>query len=339
MLYPFWGKNPEDPGNSNSGRFDRYAELGQSFFRMTSLAEADIAVLPAPWEDVLSDRKMRQQALQFTEQAKDSGKPTIVFFWSDSAEDVPLGNAVVFRTSLYRSRRKPNEFAMPAWSEDFVEKHLGSQLPLRAKREKPIVGFCGNAGPRQTSFKQRVKGVFGRGANLLGMRKSTIAPAIRARALNVLLASPLVETNFIIRDRFLGGALRPDQSIDLGTMQKVRREYVENMVESDYILCARGSGNFSYRLYETLSCGRIPVFIDTDCVLPYDFDIDWRKYLVWVEERELSTVAEKVAEFHAGLSPQDFLDLQLACRKLWEEKISPVGFFANFYRHFGKAAA
>jgi len=70
MLYPFWGKNPEEPGSLDSGRFDRYVELGQSFFRMTTLAEADVAVLPAPWEDVIGDRKMRQLALQFAEQAK-----------------------------------------------------------------------------------------------------------------------------------------------------------------------------------------------------------------------------------------------------------------------------
>ena len=100
-------------------------------------------------------------------------------------------------------------------------------------------------------------------------------------------------------------------------MQKARQEYVQNMIESDYILCARGAGNFSYRLYETLSCGRIPVFIDTDCVLPYNFAIEWKKYCVWVNEGELSHIAEKVAEFHSRLSPQEFLDLQSACRRLW----------------------
>jgi len=49
----------------------------------------------------------------------------------------------------------------------------------------------------------------------------------------------------------------------------------------------------SYRLYEALCCGRIPVFIDTDCVLPYDFMIDWKKYFVWVDQSELPLIAEK----------------------------------------------
>ncbi len=80
-------------------------------------------------------------------------------------------------------------------------------------------------------------------------------------------------------------------------MWNVRQEYVHSMMESDYILCARGAGNFSRRLYEALSCGRIPVFVDTDCVLPYQSEINWKEYFVCGLR-----VGEKVAEFHGLLS-------------------------------------
>ena len=106
------------------------------------------------------------------------------------------------------------------------------------------------------------------------------------------------------------------------------------MVGSDYVLCIRGAGNFSYRLYETLSCGRIPVFVDTDCVLPYERWIDWPSLGVWLPEKDLPRIAERVAAFHELLSPTEFRERQRACRRLWEEWLSPVGFFANFYRHF-----
>jgi len=86
-------------------------------------------------------------------------------------------------------------------------------------------------------------------------------------------------------------------------------------------------------LYETLSFGRIPIFINTDCVLPYDFAIDWKKYCVWVDESELPFIADKVADFHNALAPQEFEDLQYECRRMWEEWLSPEGFFDNFYRH------
>ena len=106
------------------------------------------------------------------------------------------------------------------------------------------------------------------------------------------------------------------------------------MFASDYVLCARGHGNYSIRFYETLSSGRIPVFINTDCVLPFEEWIDWKRYCVWVEEHEVARVAEKVAEFHDGLSDGEFRDRQRACRQLWSEWLSPLGFFTNFRRYF-----
>ena len=71
------------------------------------------------------------------------GRPPELF-WSDATEPVGL-DAAVFRTSLYRSRRQPREFAQPAWSEDLVECYFGGELPLRELRERPVVGFCGYA--------------------------------------------------------------------------------------------------------------------------------------------------------------------------------------------------
>lgn len=338
MLYPFWGKNPEDPTAPDSGRFDRYTEIGRSFFEMTSLEEADFAVMPAPWERVMHDEAARDLAGRFAEEARQGNKHVVLFFVSDSDQDMPLENAVVFRTSLYHSKKKPNEFATPVWSEDF-EKYLGGRLLIRQKHVKPIVGFCGLTAPLKVPFKRKLKHMLRWGVKLTGLGKIRLAPpksgfVIRAEALHALSKSPLIETNFIIRNHFLGGALLPNGRVDLALFEKIRQEFVQNMVESDYILCVRGGGNYSYRLYETLCCGRIPVFIDTDCVLPYDFDVNWKKYCVWVEESELSLIAEKVAEFHSNLSPQDFVDLQYGCRRLWEQWLSPEGFFANFYRHF-----
>ena len=112
-----------------------------------------------------------------------------------------------------------------------------------------------------------------------------------------------------------------------------RQEYVRNTAASDYVLPVRGAGNFSYRLYETLRCGSILLLIDTDCVLPYDSFINWREYTVWVDGQNLDRLDEQVAAFHDALSPQGFQDLQLNCRKLWQDWLSPQGFFANIHRH------
>jgi hypothetical protein len=332
MLSPFWGKNPEDPQDPMSGRYDRYVELGRDFFAMTlALEEADLAVLPVSWERVRQDSRARDLADRFVDEAKRAGKRLVIYYWSDADDVVPLDNANIFRTCCHRSSRKTHEFAMPAWSEDLVEKYLDGHLPLRDKKGNPVVGFCGYG-----RIRWDLKNLLSWGGSRLGLKEKEAfaGHCLRAKVLQLLANSPGIEANFVIRDSFWGGALatrgRPNPSM----IQQVRQEFVHNLVTSDYILCVRGSGNFSYRLYETLSCGRIPVFIDTDCVLPYDFAVDWKQFCVWVDRSEVSRLAEKVNEFHHKLSPQDFRDLQVSCRKFWAEWLSPQGFFANFRRHF-----
>ena len=321
IFYPFWGKNPEDPRDPNSGRFDEYATNGSEFLALAPLEQADVAVLPFDWSSV-EDDVHADRAREFLAQARQAGKPTVVFFSSDSDEPLPFDVAAVLRTSLYRSRRRPNEFAQPAWSEDFVERYLEKQLVVRRKGARPVVGFCGLVPRAPLAFVRR---------RLLG-RSAGSDSTIRTTALRVLERSPAVETNFVRRLQFLGGALAGG-AFDPRIMLQARQEYVSNMVESDYILCARGAGNFSYRLYETLSCGRIPVFVDTDCVLPYDFLVDWRDHCVWVDEREIDDAGEIVAGFHEGLTEQEFEELQRSCRRLWEEYIRPAGFFSKFHHH------
>jgi len=333
MLFPFWGK-----GHPQNGRFERYSEIGRSFFEMTSLEEADIAVMPVAWELVTNNEPAMDLAHEFAEKVKASGKRMIIFFWSDSDEEVPIDNAVVFRTSMYRSKRRTNEYAMPSWSDDFVAKYQGGKLPVREKSERPVVGFCGYAAPLKPSFNWKLWTALRTAAAVLRERRTqpkggplTLGAAIRTEALRALSQSNQVQTNFIIRDT---GMRLAHGRADLDAFSKAQFEYVQNLIGSDYVLCARGRGNFSYRLYETLSCGKIPIFVDTDCVLPYDFAIDWMRCCVWANVSELPKVTEKVVGFHSNLSSREFVDLQLKNRALWEQWLSPEGFFANLHRHF-----
>lgn len=116
-------------------------------------------------------------------------------------------------------------------------------------------------------------------------------------------------------------------------VQTVRREYLDNILNTDYTFCARGNGNFSFRFYEILSAGRIPLYIDTDTVLPYDFVVNWEEQFFWLDVRDLPQVGERLHAYHRGLTAEQFQDIQRNCRYLWEEWLSPRGFYKNFYRH------
>jgi hypothetical protein len=337
VLAPFWGPNPEPPGDPSRGRFDRFVSRGRSFLRLTTLEECDVGVFPQDWQGVEKDEIAIGNARRFARACAAAAKPMVVFHWTDADEPADL-DAFVFTTSLLRSRRRPREFALPAWSEDFVERYAGGRLPVRRRGARPVVGFCGQSSEPATAPTTRS----GRLRRSAGARKRALlrragrlssGHVARARALDRLTRDRSVTTNFVVRDDFWAGAI-PGGVPDPAALRRARREYVANMVASDYILCARGDGNFSYRLYETLSCGRIPVFVDTDCVLPLDFELDWRRYCVWVDESELEQIGEKVAAFHEGLRDAGFADLQRECRRLWETHLSPEGFFAHLRDHF-----
>lgn len=330
ILMPFWGTNPEPPDDPDSGRFDHYAETGRSFLRLRPLTECDVAVFPQNWES--AGERAAELAEPFAAACRAAGKTPVVFSGADPTEPLPV-DAVVFRTSLLRSQRRPNEFALPAWSEDFLRNHFGGELSTRRKQPRPVVGFCGNTlgGPPARSLGGSLLRALG--AKQPEPTHSLVGDHPRTRALRAIGCDSRVDTNFVLRDTFWAGAIDGSSSL-----LEARREYVRNMLESDYVLCARGNGNFSYRLYETMCMGRIPVFVDTDSVLPLDFEIEWREHSVWVDESDIERIGDLILEFHESVGESEFEERQRACRDLWESRISPQGFFASFHRHFEQPA-
>ena len=332
ILYPFLGAPSHDPRDPAVDRYQRFLATGKDFLALSTLDEADIVVFPVAWEAAKEQPECVAHARRLAELAAKHAKPFVIFFWSDSAEEVPVSPSYVFRTSLYRSQRSERaaiEIAMPAWSEDFVDHYQGGEQVIRQKGPRPLVGFCGFDTPIPALHKRIAKRLLGRAVM-----------SSRGRALKRLASDGRIDTSFVVRPGFFGG-----QAIDgrpnYEGMVRARAEYVQNMLTTDYALAARGSetwgksaGNFSYRLYEILSAGRPPLFVNTDCVLPYDELVDWRSFAIWVDESELDGVADRVVAFHAALSPEAFVALQRECRRIWVEYLSPEGFFRNFHRHF-----
>jgi Exostosin family len=340
MFYPFWGKNHEDPTNPNSGRYDEYTSRGSRYFSMTTLEEAHITVLPFEWGEISKEPEAAQfLAEKMAQVSASQGKPLVIFCLDDSTTPIAVQNSLVFRTSLLRSTCQPNDFVIPAWSEDFVSRYCQGEIKFRSKSQEPTVAYCGydSLCAPKSNLRNRLRMRLGAAPTMSRvLSKAGVAlvkhplpwlygSRIRAQALYNLSRTPGIKCNFIIRD-----SLQHNSDLSVSP----RQQFVENMLSSDYVLCTRGGGNFSYRFYETLSCGRIPLFVNTDCSLPFEQYIDWKKYCVWVEEEDLPHLGKIISEFHAGLSNQEFQDMQSACRQLWLDWLSPQGFFANFHRYF-----
>jgi hypothetical protein len=110
------------------------------------------------------------------------------------------------------------------------------------------------------------------------------------------------------------------------------REFYQNLAATDYTLCVRGGGNFSKRFYETLALGRIPVLVDTDCLLPFESVLKWGDHIVRVPQTELASLPRVVARHFAKHGPGGLAEIKHRCRKLWEEWLS----FAGFHRQLAQ---
>lgn len=122
-----------------------------------------------------------------------------------------------------------------------------------------------------------------------------------------------VQTDFIIRTGFWAP--------EINSKIKARQEYNLNLLSNRYALCVRGAGNFSYRFYEALSFGRIPILLDTDTSLPFSNIIDWNKHIIFIKQEDIPELPNIL---------KDDTRCMLANRKLWEDYFSVEGYTHNF---------
>jgi hypothetical protein len=310
------------------------ANADSPFTLVDDPAASDICVLPKEWNYYLWHKK-QDEANALAEDANKHGKKILIWFRGDLPPRIRFKNAVVFKCAMERSRRKPDHFAAPFFINDPTLKFSEGQIKTRTKRDQPTVGFCGYAALNPVKLAYSLVANYRTNLSIsLGRSNYESAPILpatmlRARVLNLLEKDKAINTNFVVRDKYRAGVSAKSKDADT-----IEREFFQNIYESDYVVCVRGYGNWSVRLYETLACGRIPIFVDTDCVLPYDFAVDWKRYCVWVDAKDVSRIAEIVSDFHAGLTPEDFVERQHSCRRLWEERLSLAGFMTHLPEHF-----
>jgi len=318
VIRPFFERDSET---------DRLVEM----YLSRTLQEADYAVLPmTPEYYLISNKQLMMES--FIKQAREAGKPIIVFNDGDAGVRYPFPqDVIVLRQNAYQSRRKSNEYGNSfIVEEDPMREYLHQTgIVVREKREKPVVGFDGLGGETliMTAYHTLVN-LFTNikcytHLSIYEPNKLLPGTTIRSKALDFFERDGRIAANFNRRSAFRAGAKTPEDQRQKTT------EFYKNMMESDYVLCVRGGGNFSKRFYETLAMGRIPVFINTDCVLPFDNIIDWKKFVVWVEQSEIKHIADKLVEFHKSITNDEFKAMQRSCRELWEKHLNREGVLSS----------
>lgn len=301
------------------------------FIYEEDINQADICILTMLWNYYENHAKEKLAMLEI-ETAQKKSKPIVVFNTRDYRTIIPTNNLIVFESAGLKSKISYTYHSgLPFYIKDYLDLYSHGEIIFRKKQEKPIIGFCGQA---DVSFFQKIYRTSANNFHKIkfniGLEKGEPPPfettSFRGRVLQIFENSPLVKTNFEIKAKMRAGD--PDIQSD---HNENKLSFIKNLMDSDYTICMRGHGNFSIRFYETLCLGRIPVFIDTDCLLPFQDEIDYKSLFPWIEIENLQNAPEIVREFHERLTPGDFVDLQKACRKLWVDHMTPDGFHQDFY--------
>lgn len=93
-------------------------------------------------------------------------------------------------------------------------------------------------------------------------------------------------------------------------------EWRSVMSRSVFSLCPRGLGRASFRLYEALSMGSIPVYVWDDLEwLPYQDELDWSEFALSVRVSELPELPRRLE----SISAQQIARMQERIRELYED--------------------
>lgn len=98
---------------------------------------------------------------------------------------------------------------------------------------------------------------------------------------------------------------------------ELKRSHVRGMLASRFVLCPRGAGTSSIRLFEAMECGRAPVIISDDWVEPEG--PEWEHFAVRVPEGRIREIPKLLESLEGEADARGRL-----AREAWEEWFSPT---------------
>lgn len=325
LLYPNLGIKIKDSNPFMRNAFKHYKSPVLKI--VDDVKEADYILIPHNYFLINNNEEYLNG---LTALSKKYNKRIIIFAHGDSTADINIPNSVIFRTSRYKSELSDNEIIMPAYVEDLADY---AEFKYRNKDHKlPVIGFCGWAGSNtlKSAMKYWIRNIIFDLKSLVttnpiyNTRKKGMW--FRRKAIKILSNSKIIENNFIIRKSFSGHK----STIEMPTEQ-ARREYIDNIKNSDFTLTLKGDGNFSFRFYEVISASRIPLFIDTDCSLPLENVIDYKSFVLFINDKDLNEADKLVVEFYNKINNEEFIAMQQKARDAFENFLRIDKFFEYMF--------
>ena len=276
----------------------------------------------------------------YIEKAKKYNKKVIIFSIDDM--DIPYNfeNTIVFRTSF--SKWHKWEFWMPCFSKDLSKIIPREELNIH-KNDSISIWYCGYTWYDSRKMKIIYNILFVR--NLIFKNKFTkhfififhihklyfylihawLWRYYRQKMHKACLRIKKYKYNFIIRHT----------NLDPRNKDKAKEEYIKNIIDNDFPIVIRGSWNYSFRLYEVMSLWKIPIFIDTNCVLPFNDEIDYKNLFIWVPFEDIKNI-EKYIDDYICKNENNIDDITKKIRDIYEKRLSMTWFYKHIIAKLSK---
>jgi hypothetical protein len=325
----FWKESISENSSIDSFKDQKFTLVGNH-------EDSDVFVLPLLWNYYI-DNNLIEGVGKLYQKSVIAGKPFIIFSEGDFTANIPFPNVYIFQKSCYRSRdglKGQKLFSIPPIISDYLSLYCQNEIQFREFSNNPTVGFCGQSTGNYFDYIRRKSYLqYKRIKFKLGFEKWEPPPvepsSYRNRILREISKNNEIKTNYLMRSRYRAG-YRPKTKKD--PFHPTRVEFIQNILGSDYTVCMRGGGNYSVRFYETLSLGRIPIFIDSDSPLPFEEFTNYKDYFICIKEDEMNNISEKILSFHRSFSSNEFKDYQKKCYDLWVSRFSQIGYLQNLHK-------
>lgn len=109
--------------------------------------------------------------------------------------------------------------------------------------------------------------------------------------------------------------LQKELSVSSNDQTLFKKNYLDSMRDSKFILCPRGRSPSSVRLFESMKAGRVPVVISDEWVPPPE--IPWNDFVIIVKEKDIRNIPEILISEEG-----DFAERATVARKVWDQYFS-----------------
>lgn len=200
--------------------------------------------------------------------------------------------------------------------------NIASPTPISSVvwTEKPAlqIGFMGTAflnstvGRVVSNFPTPAKKWVLRGTYLRGIEwiAALNQVGLPLKHINTFARAEVLETLSAKNREVERGIIEVTDTKGFTGLESDKNRFIKHLQRATYIICPRGTENFSMRVYEALKYGRIPVIIDTDMVLPKE--IDWEQVAIRVPYSSLEKTYEIILQDYTSKSAGQFFQRQKA---------------------------